>query len=192
MKKLIYGIGYNSKGKHKAFSDGKKAKSYATWQNMLYRAYCPKYHAIKPTYIGCSVADDWLDYQDFAEWFYNHEYSDHGYELDKDLLLPGNKLYAPDRCVFVPQELNKLLNDRASARGDLPQGVNWHKRVGKYQVRVGVDGKRQHLGYFDTELEAHQTYKTAKEANVKNMALEWRDRIDDGVFDALMNWSLDS
>lgn len=192
MARLIYGIGYNSKGRHKTRINGTHTLVYRTWHSMITRCYCAKLHARRPTYIGCSVADEWLDYQEFAQWFENHEYSDRGYQLDKDLLLPSNKMYAPDLCVFVPQELNKLLNDHSNARGQYPQGVNWCKQVGKYRVRASVDGKQQHLGYFDTPQEAYQAYKIAKEAHVKRMALEWQDRIADNVFDALMQWSLDS
>ena len=62
--------------------------------------------------------------------------------------------------------------------------------MGKYFASMKVHGKKQHLGYFDCPQEAYQVYKTAKEANVKRMALEWQDRIADDVFQALMQWSL--
>lgn len=190
MSKLILGVGFNSGGKYKATIDGKKAKSYATWQNMLYRAYCPKYQARQPTYIGCSVDGEWHDFQDFADWFSNHKYSDYGYELDKDLLLPGNKIYTPNRCVFVPSQLNNLLLDRDAARGQYKQGVDFNKRRNKFRAQMSLNGKKQHIGYFDTPQEARQVYKTVKEAYVKEKALEWQDRIADNVFQALMDWQL--
>lgn len=187
-KKLILGIATNSRGKYK--TAGKMTKAYKTWHSMLQRAYCPKYHDISPTYIGCSVTDEWHDFQDFAEWFENHEYSNRGYHLDKDLLIPGNKIYAPDRCVFVPRQLNTLLLDCGAVRGQYKQGVCFHKRADKFVTSVAINGKRKNLGYFDTELDAYNAYKKAKEANVKRMALEWQDRIADNVFDALMDWQL--
>lgn len=189
-KKLTHGVGYNSGGKYKATIDGKVTKAYRTWCNMLRRAYCPKGHARYPTYIGCSVADEWHDFQNFAEWFENHEYSDYGYQLDKDLLLHCNKIYAPDRCVFVPSQLNKLLTDHGNARGQYKQGVSFHKQANKFQADISINGKRKGLGRFDNELDAYNVYKKAKEANVKCMALEWQDRIADNVFKALMDWKL--
>lgn len=189
-KKLTFGVGFNSKGKHKTRIGGADTLVYTTWRNMLKRCYCPKFHAKQPTYIGCSVADEWHDFQNFAEWLENHEYSDRGYHLDKDLLIPGNKIYAPDHCVFVPQELNSLLTDHGAARGQYKQGVDFHKRQNKFRARITIDGKSEFRGYFDTELEAYSAYKVAKEANVKRMALGWRDRIADNVFDALMSWEL--
>ena len=192
-KKSFYGIGYNSKGRHKTSVNGTHTSAYRAWRNRLMRCYCPKYHARQPTYAGCTIADEWRNYQDFGNWFEGHEYSHHGYQLDKDLLLPNNKVYAPDLCVFVPQELNSLLLDCGAARGQYPQGVSFHKNANKFNARIAINGKRQqHLGYFDTELEAYQAYKIAKEANVKRMALEWRDDIAANVYEALMRWSLDS
>lgn len=189
-KKLILGVATNSGGKYKSRTDGERVKAHISWYNMLRRVYCPKARASRPTYIGCSVADEWLEYQEFAEWFENHEYSDYGYELDKDLLLPGNKVYAPDRCVFVPRQLNTLLNDSGAIRGQYRQGVGFNKGRNKFAARIKVNGKLKRLGCFDAELEAYQAYKIAKEANVKRMALEWKDRIADNVFQALMNWQL--
>lgn len=34
------------------------------------------------------------------------------------------------------------------------KGVSWHKRLNKWQVRVQENGKRAHLGYFDSLEEA--------------------------------------
>lgn len=190
MSKLIFEVGYSSKGRYKVKVNGKHTEAYTTWYNMLRRAYCPKYQAKKPTYVGCSVSDEWLEYQEFAEWFETHAYSNRGYELDKDLLIPANKTYAPDLCVFVPRQLNSLLNDSGAMRGQYPQGVCFNKRSNKLMATICINGKNKHLGYFDTPQEAYQVYKTAKEAHVKEKALEWQDRIADNAFQALMNWKL--
>lgn len=191
-KKLIYGVGYNSRGRHKTSANGAHTAAYSTWREMIRRCYSAKYHERAPTYIGCSVANEWHDLQDFGDWFYANPYSNLGFHLDKDLLIVNNKLYSPETCCFVPQELNNLLTSSASARGDLPQGVYWSAHAKKYKAQIRLNGKIQHLGYFETEQEAYQVYKIAKEANVKRMALEWQDRIADNVFQALMNWTLDS
>lgn len=191
MKKLIYGVGFNSKGRYKTVIDGKRTKSYVSWCNMLQRAYYPKLHAKNPTYTGCSVSNEWLEYQTFAEWFENHEYSNHGYHLDKDLLIPDNKIYAPDRCVFVPQQLNKLLADSGAIRGQNKQGVCFDKRGNKFQAYIKINGKNNNLGCYGTELDAYNVYKEAKEQYVKDSANRWRDDIADEVYHALMNWELE-
>lgn len=194
MSKLIYGVAYNSKGIHKTRTGKKMSLAYRTWFNMILRCYSKNESVRKAhqTYIDCKVKDTWLDYQNFAEWYSNHDFSDLGYDLDKDILIPNSKLYSPETCCFVPQEINKLLTDSKSARKVHPQGVSFNKPMGKYFANIKIDGRKQHLGYFDCPQEAHQVYKIAKEANVKRMALEWQDRIASDVFDALMRWSLDS
>lgn len=190
MTRLIYGVAYNSKGKYKSTEKGKHTRAYRTWRNMLERCYSEKLHKNQPTYIDVSVDKRWHDFQDFAEWFYIHKYSDKGYQLDKDLLMPENNSYNPDYCCFVPAELNSLLTDCSRSRGKYPQGVSWFHRDGKYLALIGINGKQKNLGTFDCPNQAHQVYKAAKESHVKTKALEWQDRIADDVFNALMNWQL--
>lgn len=190
MSKLIYGVGYNSKDKYKSFDNGKRTSAYSTWRNILERCYSPKIHETRPTYIGCTMHESWHNFQVFADWFYGHGYSDIGYHLDKDLLIPKNKVYSPDTCCFVPIELNSLLTDRRNDRGDYPQGVSWHKRDNIYHAQIMINGNKKHLGYFKCLEKACQAYKITKEAYVKEKALEWQGRIADNVFIALINWQL--
>lgn len=191
-KKSFYGVGFNSKRKHKAFKGDKNTPAYSVWRHMVMRCYCPKTIERQPTYADCSVAECWHDFQDFADWFYSQPHSELNYCLDKDLLVPNNKVYSPDTCCFVPREINNLLLDSSAARGGYPQGVNLHKPTGKYRAQIRIDNKNHHLGYFDCPNQAHQAYKAAKERNVKNMAVKWANRIEWDVFVALMNWTLDS
>jgi hypothetical protein len=41
------------------------------------------------------------------------------------------------------------------------RGVTWHCRVGKWEARIGVNGKRIHLGYFDDPADAARAYDAA-------------------------------
>lgn len=191
MARLIYGVGYNSKTRHKALVGGRPVSAYDKWHGMFQRCYSSKMQEKHPSYIGCSVASEWHDFQDFADWFYSHPYSALGYQLDKDLIIPNNKVYSSDACCFVPSELNTLLISCTSARGGLPQGVYFSKERGKYKAQLNINSKKLYLGYFDCPNEAHQAYKTAKEKHVKVKAIEWKDRIDPQVFAALMNWRLE-
>lgn len=190
MARLIYGAGYNSKREHKARREKKSTIAYATWFSMIGRCYNPKRHVKNPTYTDCSVTAEWLDFQNFADWFESHEYSYKNYALDKDLLVPSNKIYSPETCCFVPHELNALLSDRVKSRGFLPQGVDMNKITGRYRASLSINGKKRHLGCYSCANEAHKVYKKAKEVYVKEKALEWKGRIADDVFQALMSWEL--
>lgn len=182
-RRSVYGVGFVGVGEHTTYINGKHTPAYKTWRGMLKRCYDPKYHARNPTYIGCSVSAEWHNFQNFAEWF-EKQYRADGFELDKDLLAAGNKVYSADTCVFIPQQLNKLLNDRGNAHGDLPQGVTRDRKG--YRARLRIDGKQHYLGTYVTPEEAFQAYKKAKEANVKRMAEKWRFLIEHCVYIALL------
>lgn len=184
---LLYGIGYNSKREHKS-----KGKVYSCWYSMFVRCYDEKIHQKYPTYIGCSVDSAWDDFQDFADWFVERNLYGKRYELDKDILIPNNKIYSPKTCCLVPHAINSLITESSSTRGDLPIGVSLFKRDGRYISSLSVNGTSKTLGFFDCPNEAHQAYVAAKERHVKDKALEYRDRIAPNVFRALMKWKVNA
>ena len=103
-----------------------------------------------------------------------------GFELDKDLLIKGNKVYSESTCVFIPQEINLLLTKSTARRGKHLIGVCWHKANKAFVAVVCKNkGKREHLGLFNTELEAFNAYKQAKESFIKEQANKWKGKIDE-------------
>ena len=115
-----------------------------------------------------------------------------GFELDKDLLLKGNKIYSENTCVFIPSEINLLLVKREALRGEYLIGVSWYSKSKTFIAQVNKNkGKSENLGYFKTELEAFKAYKKAKEAFVKEQANKWRGKIDDRAYNALMNYTVE-
>lgn len=190
MSKFIYGVGYNSGGRHKSRSGSVTSKPYQTWRNMLTRCYCPKFHKSQPTYEGCSVESDWLDFQKFADWLVSNNNYGEDYHLDKDLVAKDNKEYSSDKCVLVPREINNLLNNRAAARNGNPIGVHFNKRDKAYVAQIRAHQNKVFLGHFKCPQEAHQAYVVAKEAYVKEVANKWRGRIDERAYNALMNWTV--
>lgn len=188
--RLTYRVGFNSGGKYKTEESGRRLKVHQVWREMLRRCYGKRVRPRDTTYLDCTVDERWHDFQVFAEWYINHEYSDLGYQLDKDILVSGNRVYSPDFCCFVPAELNSLLTSCAKVRGALPQGVCWDKQHDRYRAQMNMNGRYKYLGLFNCVDEASEVYKTTKEDYVKEKALEWQDRIAPEVFDALMAWKL--
>jgi len=43
------------------------------------------------------------------------------------------------------------------------KGYSWDKRDKKWKAKISLNGKRIHLGYYETEEEAHQAYLDGKE-----------------------------
>ena len=174
-KKLVCGVGVNDSGyvtekkETIGYVDGKRklkqvwvCAHYRVWVDMLRRCYCEKFQQLNPTYKGCTVSDEWLTFTNFKNWMEKQNWK--GLQLDKDLLFEGNKVYSAGTCVFVTQVVNSFTNDHGAARGEWSIGTYWHKRDGKFRARCcnPFTQKREHLGYFTCELEAHQAWLKRK------------------------------
>ena len=164
----VYGYGYLGEGKYKASENGKITKCYNVWHHMLERCYDDKLKEKEPTYKGCIVEDYWLNFQNFAEWYYENYYEleNEVVHLDKDILHKGNKIYSHENCIFVPQGINKLFTKRQNYRGDLPIGVCLRDKG--YMAKCSNGGKPINLGTYPTPEEAFQVYKTYKEQVIKD------------------------
>ena len=114
-----------------------------------------------------------------------------GWHLDKDILQKGNKLYSKETCCFVPAEVNLLLIKSDKARGEWPVGVYFNKRDGKFMARLKINGKVKFLGYFTSPEDAFFAYKLAKEAQIKVVAEKWKDQLDERVYQALLNYTVE-
>ena len=139
------------------------------------------------------MSDNFKSYEYFYEWCHKQiGFGNQGWHLDKDLLTKGNKVYSESTCVFIPQEINKVLIKRENMRGEHLIGVCWSKTNKAFVAQVGKNkGKREHLGFFNTEIEAFNAYKKAKEAFVKELANKWEGQIDERAYNALMNYTVD-
>ena len=187
-KKLVYGVGINdadyaiTEWKTIEVNGVRKRKLvwvcpyYRVWHNMLKRCYSTKYQEKNPTYKGCSVSEEWLRFSNFRAWMECQDWD--GMQLDKDLLLEGNKVYSKETCVFVTKVVNNFTIDRSNDRGEWLIGVNWHKGAGKFvsQCCNPITKKQEHLGYFMWEKEAHQAWLERKLELATLLAAEQTDK----------------
>lgn len=186
IKRTVQGVGYNSGGKHKVSVNCLRTKTYMTWYDMIKRCYNKKLQEKVPAYKGCTVAEEWQDFQVFAEWYENQPFSGKGYELDKDLLIKDNKLYSEKTVCLLPQEINKLLligNRKVNGLA----GAYLLKPSGMWASSLCMYGKSTHLGCFDTEIEAHKAYAKRKREYVIEVAMQWKDKIEIMAFKSLLN-----
>jgi len=186
--KPVFGVGI--KGSLPSCVNGKKVKSYMFWCNMLQRCYSDKYQNGQPTYIGCTVCDEWTNYANFKSWF-DRNYIN-GYHLDKDILKQGNAVYGPDFCAFIPKEINNLILDRSACRGDLPIGVCFHSQTGKYSARVNINGRQKRFGLYNSPLEASSAYIKEKSKHIRDKALDYYNNglIPKNIQVALNSWQV--
>ena len=188
----VYGIGVLGT-KYPSTINGVITKEYNLWQNMLRRCYSDAYKKKHPTYEGCEVSDKFKSYEYFYEWCHNQiGFDNEGWHLDKDLLVKGNKVYSEDSCIFIPKEINLLLTKSTASRGEHLIGVYWSKTNKAFRARVNKNkGASEHLGYFNTELEAFNAYKEAKESFIKEQANKYKSQIDPRAYSALMNYTVE-
>ena len=188
----VYGVGIFGT-KYPSTINGRNIKEYVLWQRMLERCYSDGFKKKNPTYIDCEVSENFKSYEYFYEWCYKQiGFGVGGFELDKDLLLKGNKVYSENTCIFIPAEINLLLIKRDASRGEHLIGVSWCKRDKAFVAQVSRNkGKPERLGYFKTEIEAFNAYKKAKEVFVKEVAEKWKSQIDERAYNALMNYEVE-
>lgn len=144
---------------------------YQVWVNMLRRCYAPT-AAQARVYGGCSVDPRWLSFRTFWQWYMAQPLCDGlGVELDHNLLLPGNTVYAPEVCILIPGAINLLLSNKPG--GILPQGV---KRAGcLYRAQIQVGEEVAHLGVFPTPAEAHCAWQDAKRRRLISLLPQFID-----------------
>lgn len=187
-KKLVLGVGINDSDyvvqikETIGYRDGKQickmvlaCPYYRTWVSMLSRCYSAKAQERNPTYKNCSVSDEWLTFSVFKSWMQEQDWE--GNQLDKDLLVEGNKIYSSATCVFVTQMVNSFTIDSGATRGEWLIGVNWDKGTNKFKSQCNnpFTKKRENLGRFTCEQEAHMAWLKRKLELAHLLAAEQTD-----------------
>lgn len=164
----VKNFGYFGVGKYKASSH---KRIYDIWYGMINRCYSEDYHENHISYEDCTVHPDWACFQTFAQWFEREKGSNlPGYQLDKDILLYGNKQYGPSACAFVPNYVNNFSSLRyIKNKEDLPAGVyissrKISKSAPKYAASItsAKTNRKLHLGNYSTPMCAHAAWQKEK------------------------------
>jgi len=188
----VYGTGYMGVGKYKTCINKKTTLSYSRWVKIMERGHSYTKKIKNPSYKDVTVCKEWHNFQVFAQWFdetYNLEIMKE-WQIDKDILEKGNKIYSPETCCFVPQEVNQLFVKNDISRGDLPIGVSKHVD-GSYVAQLTRKNRGRYLGYFDTPEKAFLCYKFHKEVWIKEIANKWRGKITEECYWAMMMYEVE-
>ena len=169
-----------------------KCKSFRQWNDMIIRATNEDFKNRSHTYKDCSISENFKDFNYFHNWCLQQTgYNKNGYELDKDILIKGNKEYSENHCCFVPKEINMQFVKSNTIRGDCPIGVTRVKSTGRYITQI----KRKRLGKYysisGTIEEAFLKYKKVKEDYIKYLADIYKDGLDEKVYNALYAYEVE-
>ena len=173
---------------------GIKDWRYIIWHSMMDRCYNPRRLEKHPTYKEATVCEEWLNFMNFRKWFDKNYYEieNQKMELDKDILIKGNKVYSPNTCVFVPNHINTLFIKKDASRGKYPIGVSFHKRLGLFRAYCNDEHNKQiHLGYYTSEIEAFNHYKKYKEELIKKVADKYKNKIPKKLYEAMYKYKVD-
>ena len=155
--------------------NGKVLKSREVWGDMIKRCYDEKQFKKRPSYMGVTVCDEWLCYANFKEWYDKniYEIKDEKVQLDKDILVKGNKIYSPETCIFAPQRINILF--RELNNNEFP--TLEERNNGTFAIRVRMNGKSKRISGFKTKEKAEECYLKEKRRIIKEIAEEYKDKI---------------
>ncbi len=163
----------------------KSHTAYSIWNGIYNRCY-----KSDEAYKGSFMCDLWkYDKDSFAEWWSAEYYECDGESMaiDKDLLFPGNKEYAPDKCCIIPQTLNTMLSNCKKhklpkwkkATMDLPLGVRYDSKMKMYYGEIKPFGYDEviRLSYWETPEEAFEEYKRHNQADILRKLYSNIDRL---------------
>lgn len=160
--RYFYGVGFFGCGD---YTKKTNKTAYDRWKGMLNRCYNEKYLSQKPTYKGCTVCEEWHNFQNFAQWFEDN-YPKDGIEycLDKDLKVIGNKIYSPETCMLITNAVNVFMTSCTMARGRYMIGASLEKGWGKFKSACSnpITGKYENLGRYQTDKQAHLVWRKRK------------------------------
>lgn len=148
-------------GKYKSRQDGKKTPAYLTWRGIIYRC--------KKGYYGASVCEEWKDFQNYAEWYYSQKHAGKdGFEIDKDLLGNGSKVYSSGNCCLLPAALNSFLSSYMR-KPVSKYGKGIRKDSANYRVTVELSNRDICLGMYRSLEDAQMEYSHTKRQQLQDL-----------------------
>lgn len=164
-----YGIGY-------------RTRAGLLWGSILAR--CKVGGSVQKRLPSCvGNSNGFKDFQEFTTWatlqygYLHKDVNGKFWQLDKDLMVFGNKVYSAETCIFVPHRINTLLTTPFSIETNCPIGVYWDKIECKFisSCRDGTGGRQIYLGSFDCKFEAHKAWQMFKVQIIQQFIVQDED-----------------
>ena len=191
----VCGVGVSG-DKYPIVENNRPVKEYDICLRILYRCFDEKTKKKQPTYKNVTCCNEWLNYENFYEWLHSQPnfeqwYNGKRWALDKDILNKGNKIYSPENCCLIPQNVNCLFLKREAERGKYPIGVSYRNQGFVASCHNPFTNKREEIGWYNTSEGAFTWgYKPYKENIIKQVAqIEYeKGNITEKCYNAMMNY----
>lgn len=163
---------------------------YSRWRGLFDRCHGKNRLKLKNiSYRSCSICKEWHNFQNFAKWCNDNNLCN-GMCVDKDILIKGNKIYSPDTCIVIPDEINSRTNYNTPIRKSLMGTEKIALKNGyKYIAKFQRDGKKIESKRFETELEAHKFWATSKKQHLMDVTEPFRYAMTDKAYKAVCDFS---
>ncbi len=133
----------------------RSTRLYNIWSNIKDRTLNPKNKRYSDYGgRGTTLCEEWLDVQNFYDWAMSNGYSD---ELSIDRIdNDGN--YCSENCRWTTQTIQSR-NQRIRKNNTSGfKGVSFSKDNNSFRVKISVNNKSMHIGYFPTAVEGAIAY----------------------------------
>ena len=189
----VYGVGIVG-AKYPISKNGNLIKEYDIWKCVLRRCFDEKTKEKQPTYKNVTCCKEWLLYENFYKWLHSQENFDkwlNGYKwaVDKDILVKGNKIYSPDACCLVPQNVNSVFIVKNIKEEAFPITID---EVLNYCDNNKLEINRNNIEYA-LEYISKNKYKVKKENTIKQIAQKEYDKgnITKKCYEVMMNYEVE-
>ena len=120
-----------------------------------------------------------MNYSNFRIWFDEHyvPYKNNQIDLDKDLLVQGNKVYSPETCVFLLHYQNTMFE--RSAKDKI-----YEKEDGTFVIG---GGKKK---TYATLKEAEDIVCVRNQNRIESVAEKCKGSIPMCAYEAMLNWDV--
>ena len=185
--KIVFGVACIGSGKYGSWKDSRNDKgAYLAWTNMLQRCYLDIKGKNDAYYGIVKVCEEWLNFQNFAEWYESNYYyiPNERLHIDKDIKSCGCKLYSSDTCILIPQSINEVIRDnhRKILNSDLP--ITIRRCNNGYRVKF----RKENLGVYKTIDECVNKYNNRKVEYIKELVDGYGDLLPYEVKNIILEW----
>lgn len=155
---------------------------------MVRRTHSSSFKEQKLSYKDCEICEEWKYFSKFKAWMETQDWE--GKELDKDLIVRGNKLYSPETCAFIDRKINTFIVESLNKTNGLPIGVMHYRD--RYKALLKENNKSIYLGIYDKVEDAYEAWLSYKLKQAKELAATISDnRVAKALVERYENYKID-